>query len=95
MPRTYLRKGSSVPALSTFSKSKSSSSKVLGSNSENTFDGLQNRKSKKPDFVFSNDDDDDDDPYDKLCSGFDNLRVKNKKENVDPFDLLLESDTMH
>ena len=92
MPRTYLRKGSSVPALSTFSKSKSSSSKVLGSNSENTFDGLQNRKSKKPDFVFSNDDDDDDDPYDKLCSGFDNLKVKNKKENVDPFDLLLESD---
>ena len=92
MPRTYLRKGSSVPTLSTFSKSKSSSSKVLGSNSENTFDGLQNRKSKKPDFVFSNDDDDDDDPYDKLCSGFDNLKVKNKKENVDPFDLLLESD---
>ena len=91
MPRTYLRKGSSVPTLSTatFSKSKCSSSKVLGSNSENAFDGLQNRKAKKPNFVFSHDDDD---SFDKLCSGFENLKVKNKKENIDPFDLLLEND---
>ena len=43
---------------------------------------------KRPNF-----DQDESDPFDRLCSGVKKLNVKDKKENVDPFDLLVGSKT--
>ena len=35
-------------------------------------------------------DEDNNDPFDRLCSGMKKMKVKNKKETLDPFDLILE-----
>ena len=38
-----------------------------------------------------NNDHEDNDPFDRLCSNMKKLKVKNKKETLDPFDMILQS----